>query len=58
MCRLSAAINLPGSPATWCSSPGVFFDASEVLQRDHVALLIEKLAKKLYGSQSAAVGGR
>jgi putative ABC transport system permease protein len=35
---------------------GRFFDASEVLQRDHVALLIEKLAKKLYGSQSAAVG--
>jgi putative ABC transport system permease protein len=35
---------------------GRFFDASEVLQRDHVALLIEKLARKLYGSQSAAVG--
>jgi len=35
---------------------GRFFDVSEVLQRDHVALLIEKLARKLYGSQSAAVG--
>jgi putative ABC transport system permease protein len=35
---------------------GRFFDASEVLQRDHVALLIEKLARRLYGSQSAAVG--
>jgi putative ABC transport system permease protein len=35
---------------------GRFFDASEVLQRDHVALLIEKLARRLFGSQAAAVG--
>jgi putative ABC transport system permease protein len=35
---------------------GRFFDASEVLQRDHVALLIEKLARRLFGSQSAAIG--
>ena len=35
---------------------GRFFDTSEVLQRDHVALLIEKLARRLYGSQAAAVG--
>ena len=35
---------------------GRFFDPSEVLQRDHVALLIEKLARRLYGSQAAAIG--
>jgi putative ABC transport system permease protein len=35
---------------------GRFFDPSEVLQRDHVALLIEKLAKRLFGSQAAAIG--
>jgi putative ABC transport system permease protein len=35
---------------------GRFFDAGEVDQRAHVALLIEKLARRLYGSQSAAVG--
>ncbi len=35
---------------------GRFFDTSDVLQRDHVALLIEKLARRLYGSQAAAVG--
>ncbi len=35
---------------------GRFFDTSEVLQRDHVALLIEKLARRLYGNQAAAIG--
>jgi putative ABC transport system permease protein len=35
---------------------GRFFDATEVAQRDHVALLIEKLARRLFGSQAAAVG--
>jgi len=35
---------------------GRFFDASEVLQRNHVALLIEKLARRLFGSQGAAIG--
>jgi putative ABC transport system permease protein len=35
---------------------GRFFDAIEVTQRDHVALLIEKLARRLFGSQAAAVG--
>ncbi len=35
---------------------GRFFDATEVTQRDHVVLLIEKLARRLFGSQTAAVG--
>jgi putative ABC transport system permease protein len=35
---------------------GRFFDASEVIQRDKVALLIEKLARRLFGSQAAAIG--
>jgi putative ABC transport system permease protein len=35
---------------------GRFFDAIEVNERDHVALLIEKLARRLFGSQAAAVG--
>jgi putative ABC transport system permease protein len=35
---------------------GRFFDPSEVTQRDHVALLIEKLARRLFGSQPAAIG--
>ncbi len=35
---------------------GRFFDASDVDLRQKVALLTEKLAKRLYGSQSAAVG--
>jgi putative ABC transport system permease protein len=35
---------------------GRFFDPSEVVQRDHVALLIEKLARRLFGSQNAAIG--
>ena len=35
---------------------GRFFDASEVIQRDKVALLIEKLARRLFGSQAASIG--
>jgi len=35
---------------------GRFFDAGDVASRNHVALLIDKLAKHLYGSQQAAVG--
>jgi putative ABC transport system permease protein len=35
---------------------GRFFDAIEVTQRDHVGLLIEKLARRLFGSQGAAIG--
>jgi putative ABC transport system permease protein len=35
---------------------GRFLDASDVDLRQKVALLTEKLAKRLYGSQSAAVG--
>jgi putative ABC transport system permease protein len=35
---------------------GRFFDASDVELRQKVALLTEKLAKRLYGSQTAAVG--
>jgi putative ABC transport system permease protein len=35
---------------------GRFFDATEVSRRDHVALLIEKLARRLFGSQAAAIG--
>jgi putative ABC transport system permease protein len=35
---------------------GRFFDAIEVTQRDHVGLLIEKLARRLFGSQAAAIG--
>src|SRR5260370_5685020 len=35
---------------------GRFFDDSDVGQRHRVALLMERLARRLYGSQSAAVG--
>jgi putative ABC transport system permease protein len=35
---------------------GRFFDATDVAQRRRVALLMERLAKRLFGSQSAAVG--
>ena len=35
---------------------GRFFDGSDVAQRHRVALLMERLAKKLFGSQNAAVG--
>ncbi|MEO8127442.1 MAG: ABC transporter permease [Bryobacteraceae bacterium] len=35
---------------------GHFMDASDVATRQHVAMLTEKLARRLYGSQSAAVG--
>jgi putative ABC transport system permease protein len=35
---------------------GRFMDAGEVSARAHVAMLTEKLARDLYGSQSAAVG--
>jgi putative ABC transport system permease protein len=35
---------------------GRFFDGSDVAQRHRVALLMERLAKKLFGSQTAAVG--
>jgi putative ABC transport system permease protein len=35
---------------------GRFFDASEVAMRAHVALPTEKLARRLFGSQSAAIG--
>jgi putative ABC transport system permease protein len=35
---------------------GRFFDGSEVAQRAHVALPTEKLARRLFGSQSAAMG--
>jgi putative ABC transport system permease protein len=35
---------------------GRFFDSGDVRQRNHVALLIDKLATRLYGSQQAAVG--
>ncbi len=35
---------------------GRFFDGEDVRQRQHVALLIQKLAKRLYGSEQAAVG--
>jgi putative ABC transport system permease protein len=35
---------------------GRFLDASDILQRQHVAVLTQKLAKRLYGAQSAAVG--
>lgn len=35
---------------------GRFFDASDLAQRQHVALLMERLARRLFGSQSAAVG--
>jgi putative ABC transport system permease protein len=37
---------------------GRFMDASDVELRQKVALLTEKLAKRLYGSQGAAVGQR
>jgi len=35
---------------------GRFFDADDVAQRHRVVLLMERLAKKLFGSSSAAVG--
>src|SRR6202167_1738769 len=35
---------------------GRFFDAGEVAMRAHVALPTEKLARRLFGSQSAAIG--
>jgi putative ABC transport system permease protein len=35
---------------------GRFFDADDVGQRHRVALLMERLARRLFGSQSAAVG--
>jgi putative ABC transport system permease protein len=35
---------------------GRFFDDSDVSQRRRVALLMERLARRLFGSQSAAVG--
>ncbi len=35
---------------------GRFFDAPEVVQRAHVALPTEKLARRLFGSQAAAIG--
>jgi putative ABC transport system permease protein len=35
---------------------GRFFDQGDVRQRNHVALLMQKLAKQLFGSEGAAVG--
>ena len=35
---------------------GRFFDASDVQQRQHVALMMQKLADRLYGGQQAAIG--
>jgi putative ABC transport system permease protein len=35
---------------------GRFFDVSDVNQRHRVAMLMERLARRLFGSQSAAVG--
>lgn len=35
---------------------GHFMDSSDVTTRQHVAMLTEKLARRLYGSQSAATG--
>jgi len=35
---------------------GRFFDVTDVTQRHRVALLMERLARRLFGSQSAAVG--
>ena len=35
---------------------GRFMDSSDVSLRQKVAMLTEKLAKRLYGGQSAAVG--
>ncbi len=35
---------------------GRFFDDTEVTQRAHVAMPTEKLARRLFGSQSAAIG--
>jgi putative ABC transport system permease protein len=35
---------------------GRFFDGTEVAQRAHVALPTEKLARRLFGSQAAAIG--
>ena len=35
---------------------GRFLSEDEVLHREHVAMITEKLARRLYGSQSAAIG--
>ena len=35
---------------------GRFFDAADVQQRQHVALMMQKLAQRLYGNQEAAIG--
>ena len=35
---------------------GHFMDSSDVATRQHVAMLTEKFARRLYGSQSAAIG--
>ena len=35
---------------------GRFFDVTDVMQRHRVALLMERLARRLFGGQSAAVG--
>ena len=35
---------------------GRFFDSSDIEQRDHVSLLTEKLANRLYGGQAASLG--
>jgi len=35
---------------------GRFFDESDVRQRNHVALLMQKLAKQLFGNENAAIG--
>jgi putative ABC transport system permease protein len=35
---------------------GRFFEATDVQQRQHVALMMQKLAQRLYGSQEAAIG--
>jgi putative ABC transport system permease protein len=35
---------------------GRFFDNGDVRQRNHVALLMQKLAKELFGDQQAAIG--
>jgi putative ABC transport system permease protein len=35
---------------------GRFFDGTEVQQRSHVAMPTEKLARRLFGSQSASIG--
>ncbi len=35
---------------------GRFFDQADVRQRNHVALLMQKLSKQLFGSETAAIG--